>query len=446
MALARTPERSRPIQDAYGVVLRRVAGAPTPGASHGSGARRAARLAGYALIAGGVALPIVRRRLRLHPAAVLGGASLAPLAAAVVWPRGRRRDVAVCVLQMYVYLAAYKMPNDDAHGARGARASRLPDRARPPPRRGRVADGAPAARAAPRRPLQRRGEGARLGRTGPGSRRRTSRSLYVRARNPRRFRRAAVLTYAVFDLGAVIYWLFADRAALVCRRAGAACGSATRPRSCAPADGRVRRALLARRWPRFTACVGATRSRRCLRCTSRPRRWRALLLAESGPARRRGRRRYAGAAWLCPRLPRRALRRRLDRRPRADARRARGRRARRPVRRPLDRRGSPLQTGSAARHRPARPAPRARAACRRGHPSYTIKSKVLSRVESRRCRPPRERDHHRQRARRLHGRAVRGARRARAARDRGLRLGRPAPADDRRRELPRLPRGSPAPR
>ena len=53
----------------------------------------------------------------------------------------------------------------------------------------------------------------------------------------------------------------------------------------------------------------------------------------------------------------------------------------------------------------------------------------------------RERDHHRQRPGRLHGRAVHGARQPEPARDRGLRLGRPAAADDRRRELPGLPRG-----
>ena len=57
----------------------------------------------------------------------------------------------------------------------------------------------------------------------------------------------------------------------------------------------------------------------------------------------------------------------------------------------------------------------------------------------------RERDHHRRRARRLHGCAVHLARRSRAAGDRGLPLGRPAPADDRRRELPGLPRGDHGP-
>jgi membrane-associated phospholipid phosphatase len=66
------------------------------------------------VLVGAVALPVMRRRLRLRPAAVLAGAALAPASAAVLWPRSRSRVAVVCMLQMYVYLAAYKMPNDDA--------------------------------------------------------------------------------------------------------------------------------------------------------------------------------------------------------------------------------------------------------------------------------------------------------------------------------------------
>jgi hypothetical protein len=55
----------------------------------------------------------MRRRLRLRPAPVLAGAALAPASAAILWPRSRARVAVVCMLQMYVYLAAYKMPNDD---------------------------------------------------------------------------------------------------------------------------------------------------------------------------------------------------------------------------------------------------------------------------------------------------------------------------------------------
>jgi hypothetical protein len=148
----------------------------------------------------------VRRRLRLHPALVLGGASLAPLAAAVVWPRGRGRDVAVCALQMYVYIASYKMPNDDpeAHAARvhidyPIALDRVLGVGQLPTTRFQRAlhpDGSfsPAERllvwahwvwfATPHASL-----------------------LFVRWRHRERFVGAAALTYAVFDLGAVAYWL-----------------------------------------------------------------------------------------------------------------------------------------------------------------------------------------------------------------------------------------------
>ena len=71
---------------------------------------------------------------------------------------------------------------------------------------------------------------------------------------------------------------------------------------------------------------------------------------------------------------------------------------------------------------------------------YKVKCARIDWSRERRCQP-RERDHHRQRACRLHGRAVHRPCGAASARHRGLRLGRPAAADDGRRELPRLPRG-----
>src|SRR5438067_9226000 len=56
---------------------------------------------------------MLRRRLRLRPAAVLGTAGAAPLALCVVVPGTRGRDAAVLALNMWAYLAAYEMPHDD---------------------------------------------------------------------------------------------------------------------------------------------------------------------------------------------------------------------------------------------------------------------------------------------------------------------------------------------
>ncbi len=61
----------------------------------------------------GVAAPALRRRLKLRPGVVLGTAGLAPVALCVVLPRNRARDVAVCALNMWGYIAAYEMPHDD---------------------------------------------------------------------------------------------------------------------------------------------------------------------------------------------------------------------------------------------------------------------------------------------------------------------------------------------
>lgn len=69
-------------------------------------------------MAAGAAAPLLRRRLKLPKAAVLASAASAPAALCVAAPRGRPRDVAVCFLQMLAYLAAYEMPNDDSERLR----------------------------------------------------------------------------------------------------------------------------------------------------------------------------------------------------------------------------------------------------------------------------------------------------------------------------------------
>ena len=65
---------------------------------------------------------MVRRRLRLAPAPCSPGRRSRRSSAAVVWPRARGATSLVCVLQMNVYVAAYKMPDDDERRARSRRA------------------------------------------------------------------------------------------------------------------------------------------------------------------------------------------------------------------------------------------------------------------------------------------------------------------------------------
>ncbi len=148
----------------------------------------------------------MRRRLSLPRGAVLAAGVAGPAAAAVALPRNRLRYVGVCALQMWAYVAAYKMPYDD------------PERLL-----GRVRVGYPIAAdriiglgEIPSTRLQRRF--ARPGRVG-----RFERVLvwshwmwfmvphasiaYVLLRTPDRFPSAAARMYAVFDTGAVLYWM-----------------------------------------------------------------------------------------------------------------------------------------------------------------------------------------------------------------------------------------------
>jgi hypothetical protein len=73
----------------------------------------AIRAAACTVLAAGLAAPLLRRRLRLKPPVVIAAAAATPLALTVIVPRSRTRDVAQCALQMYAYVATYKMPNDD---------------------------------------------------------------------------------------------------------------------------------------------------------------------------------------------------------------------------------------------------------------------------------------------------------------------------------------------
>ncbi len=163
------------------------------------------RATAWVLVATGVALPVLRRRVKIAPAVVLGGAALTPAALCVAVPRSRARDMGVCGLNMWAYLAAYEMPHDD------------PDRLA-----ARVLVDYPVAidrvlglGVAPTLRFQRAF-------STPGEVNRFERVLvwchwmwffvphatvaYVWWRDPERFPSAATRMYGVFDAGAVFYW------------------------------------------------------------------------------------------------------------------------------------------------------------------------------------------------------------------------------------------------
>jgi membrane-associated phospholipid phosphatase len=162
------------------------------------------------MVAAGVAAPLVRKRLGGPPIVTQAVAFGAPIGLSVAMRRSPRRDVAVCALQMWAYLAAYKSPHDDPLEQAGRVRVDYPI----------VADRLIGLGELPTTRLQR--ALARNGPDGPSWRALDrilvwahwswfavphGSLLYILLRDRRRFTRAAVMTYAVFDVGASFYWV-----------------------------------------------------------------------------------------------------------------------------------------------------------------------------------------------------------------------------------------------
>ena len=136
---------------------------------------------------------------------MLGTAALAPAALCVALPRSRGRDAAVCMLNMWAYVAAYEMPHDNAERQAARVRVDYPI----------VIDRVLGLGEQPTLRLQRAF-------ANPGTVNRFERVLvwchwlwfmvphgsvlYVLLRDPERFPSAAARMYAVFDIGAVFYW------------------------------------------------------------------------------------------------------------------------------------------------------------------------------------------------------------------------------------------------
>lgn len=165
----------------------------------------AIRAAAVTALAAGVAAPLVRRRLKLPPPVVTATAATAPFALCVLVPRSRARDLGTVVLQMWAYLATYKMPNDDPEALERRVRVEYPVRF----------DRRLGAGTTPTLRLQRR-----LGR--PGRFRRWEKLLvwshwlwflfphgtvaYLLLRRPEHLARGAAYIYATFDIGVIGYW------------------------------------------------------------------------------------------------------------------------------------------------------------------------------------------------------------------------------------------------
>jgi membrane-associated phospholipid phosphatase len=170
----------------------------------------AIRAVAWGTVAAGIAAPLVRKRVPAPALLTQTVAFAAPLGLSVAMRRSRVRDVAVCGLQMWAYVAAYKSPHDDPDAQEQKTRFAYPI----------AADRALGLGELPTVRLQR--ALARVGPDGPQWRA-LDRTLvwthwawfmvphgtvaYILLRHPQRFPRAAALTYAAFDIGAMIYWV-----------------------------------------------------------------------------------------------------------------------------------------------------------------------------------------------------------------------------------------------
>lgn len=82
--------------------------------SRQSPALRVALRAGAAgAVAAAFAVPLLRKRLRLPAPVTIGACAAGPLAVAVLYPRSRKRDVALYAMQMWAFIMVHELPYDD---------------------------------------------------------------------------------------------------------------------------------------------------------------------------------------------------------------------------------------------------------------------------------------------------------------------------------------------
>jgi membrane-associated phospholipid phosphatase len=170
-----------------------------------AGLRLAVRAGGGACLAAAVAIPLARRRYRVPAPVTVAACASGPLALAVLWPRSKKRDVALFAMQMWAFTMVHELPYDDPEKLRARLRARYPiaiDRAIGA---GRL----PTVRL--QKALARLGRGNALDRTlswvhwmwfiEP-----YATLILILARHNERFPRSARQLAAVFDLGCAVYF------------------------------------------------------------------------------------------------------------------------------------------------------------------------------------------------------------------------------------------------
>ncbi len=88
--------------------------------------RLAVRAGGVAAIGAAVAVPLLRKRLRVPAPVTVAAVAAGPPALAVLQPRTKRRDVALFALQMWAFTVAHELPYDDPERLRARLRTRYP--------------------------------------------------------------------------------------------------------------------------------------------------------------------------------------------------------------------------------------------------------------------------------------------------------------------------------
>jgi PAP2 superfamily protein len=84
------------------------------------------RAGAVGLVGAAFAVPLLRKRLRIPAPVTVGACAAGPLALAVLYPRSKKRDVALYALQMWAFIMVHEIPYDDPERLRARLRSRYP--------------------------------------------------------------------------------------------------------------------------------------------------------------------------------------------------------------------------------------------------------------------------------------------------------------------------------
>src|SRR5262245_17682299 len=88
--------------------------------------RTAVRAGAVAAIGAAVGVPLLRRRARIPAPVTIAACAAGPLGLAVLYPRSRKRDVAMYALQMWAFTMVHELPYDDPDRLRARLRIRYP--------------------------------------------------------------------------------------------------------------------------------------------------------------------------------------------------------------------------------------------------------------------------------------------------------------------------------